>query len=161
MTKLPTPQSQQDLECSAAWAALPASPYQSAEALRRNSGSRLMRTTKPQRARRSVFTEEEDDPICAAELLYQVPATTLTTRLCPSTELQQQQALCQEGTGAHVHTCAAFSVPWVISVKLVCSKHPSLHSATSFAVGLAGVLDSNLYRGKLAVQVSPLHLRGG
>lgn len=27
-----------------------------------------MRTTKPQRARRSVFTEEEeDDPLCAAE----------------------------------------------------------------------------------------------
>lgn len=87
-----------------------------------------------------MFTEEEDDPICA-KLLSWVPAATHTTQLCPSTQLQQQQPLCQEGIGVRAHTCAAHNVPWVT---FVTSKHLSLFFAISLAVVLAGVLDLNL-----------------
>lgn len=100
--------------------------------------------TQPQRARQSVFTEEkENDPIWTAKLLYWVPAATHTTQLCPSAQLQEQQPLCQQGIGVRAHICAAHRMPWVNFVKLVYFEHLGLY-ATSFAVGLAGVLDLNL-----------------
>lgn len=83
-------------------------------------------------------------PSALHKLLSWVPAATHTTQLCPSTQLQQQQPLCQEGIGVRAHTCAAHSVPWVTFVKLAYLKHPSLFFATAFAAGLAGVLDLNL-----------------
>lgn len=41
-------------------------PISERDALWRNSVLRLIRMSKPQRARQSMFTEEKDDPICAA-----------------------------------------------------------------------------------------------
>lgn len=50
-----------------------------------------------------------------------------------------------KGTGVRAYTWAAQSTPWVIFVKMVYFKHPSLYLATPFAVRLASVLDLSLW----------------